>query len=120
IAPLNAPFPTAWSFPFQFAAGSQTSILMSESLDGFSVAATRQNAGSVLAASPPRPPPRAPGCVKPPAGTACARVIAVLGSVNDIRLSQLVAAKTSIGFAVARASRIAERTANGRARPHRT
>ena len=30
--PLNAPLPTAWNFPFQSAAGIQTSILMSESL----------------------------------------------------------------------------------------
>src|SRR6185436_5902197 len=110
MAPLNAPFPTAWSLPFQLAAGSQTSILMSESLDGFNVAATRQNAGRVLAASPPRPPPRAPGWVKPPAGTACARVMVVFGSVNDARPSQFAAAKTCIGIAVARASRIAERT----------
>src|SRR5689334_16094681 len=46
IAPLNAPLPTAWNLPFQPDSGNQTSILMSESLVGFSVAATRQNAGS--------------------------------------------------------------------------
>ena len=40
--PLKAPLPTAWNFPFQPAAGSQTSILMSESPVGASVAATRQ------------------------------------------------------------------------------
>ena len=48
IAPLNAPLPTAWNLPFHPDAGNQTSILMSESLVGFSVAATRQNAGSAV------------------------------------------------------------------------
>jgi hypothetical protein len=42
IAPLKAPLPTAWNLPFQPVAGSHTSILMSESLVGVSVAATRQ------------------------------------------------------------------------------
>jgi hypothetical protein len=37
--------PTAWNLPFHPAIGSQTSTLMSESLDGWIVAATRQNAG---------------------------------------------------------------------------
>src|SRR5436190_4031867 len=46
MLPLNAPFPTAWNLPFQFAAGIQTSTLMSESGDGVSVMATRQNDGS--------------------------------------------------------------------------
>ncbi len=48
IAPLNAPFPTAWNLPFHPEAGSHTSILMSESLVGFNVAATRQKAGSAV------------------------------------------------------------------------
>ena len=47
MLPAHPPLPTAWNFPFHPDAGSQTSILMSESLDGVSVAATRQNAGSV-------------------------------------------------------------------------
>ena len=46
MVPAHPPLPTAWNFPFQPDAGSQTSILMSESPDGVSVAATRQNAGS--------------------------------------------------------------------------
>ena len=46
MLPFKPPLPTAWNLPFQPAAGSQTSILMSESLVGVSVAATRQNAGS--------------------------------------------------------------------------
>ena len=43
--PAQPPLPTAWNLPFQSAAGSQTSTLMSESLVGLSVAATRQNSG---------------------------------------------------------------------------
>jgi hypothetical protein len=45
--PAQPPLPTACSFLFQRSgSGSQISTLMSESLDGVSVAATRQNAGS--------------------------------------------------------------------------
>jgi hypothetical protein len=56
MTPAQPPLPTAWNLPFHAVsaaaapsargAGSQTSILMSESLVGVSVAATRQNAGS--------------------------------------------------------------------------
>jgi hypothetical protein len=46
MTPAHAPLPTASNFPFQLSIGSQTSILMSESLDGVRVAVTRQNAGS--------------------------------------------------------------------------
>src|SRR5215510_8219082 len=66
IEPAHPPFPTASNLPFQPAAGNQTSILMSESLVGVSVAVTRQNAGSfayVFVA------PRAPGGVNDPACT---------------------------------------------------
>ena len=45
IDPCHAPLPTAWNLPFQPEMGNHTSILMSESLEGVSVAATRQNAG---------------------------------------------------------------------------
>ena len=45
MLPFQPPLPIAWNLPFQPAAGSHTSILMSESADGLSVAATRQNAG---------------------------------------------------------------------------
>src|SRR6478672_3429489 len=58
MAPLNAPFPTARNLPFQPAAGIQSSILISESVDGLNVAAMRQNARGALidegvAAGPP-------------------------------------------------------------------
>src|SRR6186713_3271061 len=46
MVPAHPPLPTAWNFPFQRDEGSQISTLISESIDGVSVAATRQNAGS--------------------------------------------------------------------------
>src|SRR5690349_13286698 len=47
MLPVHPPFPTAWKRPFHPVRGNQTSILMSESRDGVSVAATRQKPGSV-------------------------------------------------------------------------
>src|SRR5215831_3351615 len=85
MVPAHAPFPTDSSFPFQPVSGIHTSILISESLVGLTVAATRQNAGRFLKASAPRPP-----CgVKPPGGTCCARVIVVLGKVRFRTLSHV-------------------------------
>src|SRR5712691_10752933 len=82
IVPAHPPLPTACNLPFQPEAGSQTSILMSESLVGFRVAATRQNAGNALnvwaAVGPPRP-----GAAKAPDPTTWASVMVVFGSVND-------------------------------------
>src|SRR5580704_4981673 len=81
------------NFPFQPDAGIQTSILMSESRDGFSVAATRQNAGRPLTACTKAVgaggPPEAMGIVNAPASTARASVIVVFGSASDARLSQV-------------------------------
>jgi hypothetical protein len=81
------------NFPFQPDAGIQTSILMSESVDGFSVAATRQNAGRPLAActkvAGAGVPPAAIGIVNAPASTARASVIVVFGSASDARLSHV-------------------------------
>ena len=85
MVPAQPPLPTAWNLPFHAAAGSQTSILMSESEEGVSVAATRQNAGNWLncctAAGP------VPGRLNPPAGTIWAKVIEVFGSARDDKLS---------------------------------
>jgi hypothetical protein len=77
--------PTAWYLPFHPDAGIQTSTLMSESGDGFSVAATRQKAGRLL-----YPWSAAPvvGGLNPPAGTVWAKVIVVFGSVDDDKPSQ--------------------------------
>src|SRR5262245_31609216 len=85
MLPAQPPLPTAWNFPFHPVAGSQTSILMSESDDGVSVAATRQKAGRRLNCCTAAG--AIPGRVKPPAGTIWARVIAVSGSARDDKLS---------------------------------
>src|SRR4051794_35177093 len=60
IVPAHPPLPTAWNFPFHPAVGSHTSILMSESLDGAMVAATRQNSGRLAYTGGVVPAPRAP------------------------------------------------------------
>src|SRR5580765_42600 len=96
--PAQPPLPTASNLPFQFAAdGIQTSILISESLEGASVAAMRQNSGRSLYGAKAG----APGASRPagvaancPAGTVCARVIVVCGSAIDARLSHDAAATT--------------------------
>src|SRR6266850_135634 len=102
MAPVHAPLPTAWYLLFQFSAGSQISILMSESLDGFAVSATRQNAGKSANALPPRP-ARPPGCVNAPAATTCTESTVACGSDSDFRLSH-VAACANAGIAITIAS----------------
>src|SRR5438128_792539 len=90
MAPLHPPLPTAMNFPFHPDAGIHTSILMSESADGFSVAATRQNAGRSLTACTMPGDTVAPagiGGLNAPASTACATVIVVVGSASEARLS---------------------------------
>src|SRR5436190_5226243 len=98
MPPLHPPFPTASNFIFQFVDGSHTSILMSESFDGFSVAATRQNSGRLRnALAGPPPAPRAPGTagsVNAPAATGSASVMVVFGSFKPVRLSQVAAFAT--------------------------
>src|SRR2546430_9451270 len=84
MLPPKPPLPTAWNLPFHAWAGSQTSILMSESDEGVSVAATRQKAGNWLNCGTAGP---VPARVNPPAGTVWAKVIEVFGSVRDDRLS---------------------------------
>ena len=80
------------SLPFQAGpAGIQISILMSESTDGASVAAMRQNSGSVLnGLNAGAPGSRIPAGVPAncPAGTSCARVIVACGSACDARSAQ--------------------------------
>src|SRR5512138_1484238 len=88
MLPAHAPLPTACSFVFQLAAGSQTSILMSESLDGVSVAATRQNGGRVAKTLLPRP-ARPFGSANCPAPTVCASVTEACVRENVDRLSHV-------------------------------
>src|SRR6185295_5047866 len=89
MLPFHPPLPTAWNFPFHPAAGSHTSILISESVDGLSVAATRQNAGSVLKARG-LPPPS--GGLKAPAATRLASVIDPFGIASEASCSHGVPA----------------------------
>src|SRR4051794_33065481 len=65
MVPAHPPFPTACSLLFQPEEGSQTSILMSESADGVSVALTRQKAGNCAKALD-RMPPRLSGGANAP------------------------------------------------------
>src|SRR5687767_13901074 len=111
MLPAHPPLPTAWNLPFHVRVGIQTSILMSESADGFSVAAIRQCSGSMAGGAPTGPPGGPParpaagapaaggaagagagppprGGVKGPAATSCAVVIVVFGRVNVASRSQ--------------------------------
>jgi hypothetical protein len=87
IDPAHPPLPTAWYLPFQFATGSHTSTLMSESLDGFNVAATRQNDGRFVRAGLGGA-AVAPGGVNVPAETVSVRVIVASGKESVAKLSQ--------------------------------
>src|SRR4029450_3488886 len=92
MAPNQPLLPTACNFPFQLAAGIQTSILMSESRVGGSVAATRQTAGrlrkSSAAGSRATAAPAGVGGANDPGPTVCARVILPLGTARDAKRSQ--------------------------------
>src|SRR6478609_7236366 len=80
IIPANPPLPRPCSLPFQPAAGSQTSILMSESDVGFACATTRQNAGRVLYKPElSSPASGSGGPEKLPAAILCAEVIVAPG-----------------------------------------
>src|SRR5215470_3007580 len=88
MVPSHPPLPTTCSLRFQPAVGSHTSTLMSESLDGVSVASTRQNSGTALYGSG-----RPAGGTNAPAATNFALLIFACGRDNDVRLSH-EAAKT--------------------------
>ena len=95
MVPAQAPFPTDCRFPFHPDSGSQTSILISESLTGVIVAATRQNAGRFRKAAPCLPfPPARPGGMKAPAATVSAMVMVVFLSFSEVKLSHVEAPKT--------------------------
>src|ERR1700733_1805398 len=101
--PVHPPLPTPWNLPFQPSVGSHTSILISESLLGRSVAATRQKAGRLFGEmgngmNPPG------GMVKAPAATVWAKVMVVSGSFNAARLSQ-EAARRCAAPKIARAAK---------------
>src|SRR5689334_24235246 len=85
-------FPTPWKFPFHPEAGNQTSILISESLDGREVIATRQNSGASLNAGAAAPLPGSAAGTNCPAGTLCAEVTAAFGRETFFRSPQVTAA----------------------------
>src|SRR6266545_3597698 len=87
MTPAQPPLPTAWNLPFQPLPGSQTSTLISESLEGVSVADTRQNSGRFWYGLAPAP-DRSPGVENVPAGTSCAAVMVVSFKASFARLSQ--------------------------------
>src|SRR5258706_8671748 len=98
IEPVNAPLPTAWNFWFQSADGNQTSIAMSESLDGLSLAATRQNArGAVTVAFASSAAVPFDVGLNGPASTARASVMVAFGSESAASFSQAVAASSRWG-----------------------
>src|SRR5271166_2730459 len=75
---------------FQPEPGSQSSILISESLDGVRVAMTRQNSGSPLkSAGLSWNGPGAAGGIKAPAATLWAELMVTFGKFNLERLSQV-------------------------------
>src|SRR6185503_10926157 len=91
MTPAQPPLPTAWNLPFHPLAGSHTSTLMSESLVGVSVAATRQNSGRPLYGFGPRAaaPPGGANC---PAGTSWASVTLASLSAVPANASHVAAA----------------------------
>src|SRR4051812_9811281 len=88
MPPANPPLPSPRYLPFHPVSGSQTSILISESLAGLMVAATRQNAGIFFTDAGGS---LAPGGMNAPAATGCADVMVVSGSLSAARLSQVAA-----------------------------
>src|SRR5213594_2239431 len=108
IVPAHPPLPTAWNFPFHPDSGSQTSTLMSESLEGASAASTRQNAGRLRNAWPMAAGGLgvAAGGVNAPGSTMRASVIVACGRAIDARLSHAAAA-SSVRPPIAEARKIA-------------
>src|SRR5437764_533242 len=82
MVPANPPLPTPRNRPFHAFNGIHTSILISESLVGVSVAATRQNGGRFINGW------EAPGGTSDPAVTGVAMVIRVCGTFSSVSDSQ--------------------------------
>src|SRR5512146_2156238 len=89
IKPASPPLPTACSLPFQPASGSQTSILISESLLGLASATTRQKAGRLLYSDERSAPLNgAGGPTNVPAATLCTETMDTAGIFSVERCSQ--------------------------------
>src|SRR5690348_719505 len=102
MVPARPPLPTPLYLPFQLVSGSQTSNLMSLSLVGRMLPATRQKSGRPVIARV------LPGGVKLPPVTGWAKVITVCGSARLARLAQSVAASAGALTAVVPSSKAAE------------
>ena len=87
----------AWNFPFQPDAGSHTSILISESLVGVSVAATRQNSGSLAKTGSGPDDPCVPGGTNAPGAICWAIVTFAFGNVSAAMDSQVADEATAVG-----------------------
>src|SRR5580704_10190244 len=95
MEPAKPPLPCPWNLPFQPLAGSQTSILISESEVGVESTAILQNAGRDLknaAAAAACAGFPGVGMVSAPAATDCAEVIFAWGMPTLARASQELAA----------------------------
>src|SRR5262245_58202546 len=104
MTPAHPPLPTAWNLPFHALAeaGSQTSTLMSESLVGGNVAATRQNSGSAGYGFRPRAGPS--GGWNAPGATSSALVMVTSLSASFARLSHEAANALLAGRQATRAA----------------
>src|SRR4051812_30545125 len=87
MTPWKPPPPVPRNLPFHVVLGSQTSILMAESLIGVSVAVTRQKAGRPLSVAG-----GVVGVTKTPVSLSAADVIVVCCSCRPARFVQGVAA----------------------------
>src|ERR1700693_2954368 len=86
MTPAQPPFPTDCRLPFQPEIGSHTSISISESLEGVSVAATRQKDRRWMKRSATDAPSAfAPGGGNAPDAITCARVIVAFESENPAK-----------------------------------
>src|SRR5215831_6389004 len=92
--PAKPPLPTPMNLPFQFAAGSHISMLISESEVGFKTTCTLQCSGifgcgaGAAPRAPPAPPPRAPPPPRAgagPSGTTTALVMVALSNLRLVR-----------------------------------
>src|SRR5580765_186106 len=94
MLPAQPPLPTPCSLPFQPETGSHTSALMSESLDGLSVAVTRHIAGRLanVCGAFGTPPGGEAGGLNSPAPTGCAASV-TFSSLSDASFSQAVASR---------------------------
>src|SRR5215472_13340636 len=98
MLPQKPPQPSCSYFPLKLlSAGIQTSKLMTESLVGVAVPATRQNCGSpVFVVQPVLPVAQPGGVLKVPPVMVCAAVTCPCGRDRFINPSQVVAAETAL------------------------